>query len=287
MRNILILTTLTVIHLCTLVSFGDPVRVQAQEGEAPILLAPIPGTYVESAEGRRATLRTYLPGLFRLLIGLAALLAVIMIIIGGLQYMFSAGSGGKGAAREKISSAVIGLLLVLGAWLLLRTINPNLVNFNLEINSTSLSSSGPPSPTPGPTPPGPNPNPQPPTPTDFRPFCTSIANNLASTQIICGTPDNTCKVRLKSAGCKEGETPYPGGKPSCWQALGLCKKNPNDSNGGNPPPPSPPPSPPPNSNGGNQPPPSPPPSSNNNGNSNGGDPNVPPPPPPPPVSPGS
>ncbi len=75
----------------------------------------------------------YIKGAFNLAIGIAAVLAIIMIVLGGIQYMGTESIGGKGAGLKKIKDAVLGLLLALGSYILLLTINPSLVNFNLNI----------------------------------------------------------------------------------------------------------------------------------------------------------
>lgn len=75
----------------------------------------------------------YIKGAFNLAIGIAAALAIIMIVIGGIQYMGTESIGGKGAGLKKIKDAVLGLLLALGSYILLFTINPALTNFSLSI----------------------------------------------------------------------------------------------------------------------------------------------------------
>lgn len=97
-------------------------------------LAPLPGT----TDGGGATLQTYLPGMFKLAIGIAGVLAVIQIVIGGLQYMTTDIISSKSAARERITAAITGLLLALGAYILLNTISPNLVKFNLDIKKVEV-----------------------------------------------------------------------------------------------------------------------------------------------------
>lgn len=66
-------------------------------------------------------------------LGIAALLALFMIVIGGYITMTSAGNAQRaGKGKEYITSSVVGLILLFGAYLLLNTINPDLVNFNLD-----------------------------------------------------------------------------------------------------------------------------------------------------------
>lgn len=100
----------------------------------PTLLAPLPGT-TESCSGGvcQTTLQTYLPNLFKLLIGLSAVWAVVMIVIGGFQYMTTDAFSGKEEGKARIWGAVKGLFLVIGAWLILNEINPNLLKINLNL----------------------------------------------------------------------------------------------------------------------------------------------------------
>jgi hypothetical protein len=65
--------------------------------------------------------------IFNLAIGLCAVLAVVMIVIGGVQYMGDESIFGKTEAKSKIFSAVLGLIIALGSYALLNTINPDLL----------------------------------------------------------------------------------------------------------------------------------------------------------------
>ena len=120
-------------------------------------LAPLPGT-TETVGGKEvvANAGNYIKGAFNLAIGIAAALAIIMIIIGGIQYMGSESLGGKSAGRKRINDAVLGLLLALGSYLILFTINPSLVDFNVNIGAITppTSSAIPPDPSRPPIPPG-------------------------------------------------------------------------------------------------------------------------------------
>ncbi|OHB14882.1 MAG: hypothetical protein A2431_02955 [Candidatus Zambryskibacteria bacterium RIFOXYC1_FULL_39_10] len=98
------------------------------------VLAPLPG--VGDSDGK-TTLETYVPAIFKLAIGLSAVAAVLMIVLGGFQYISSDALMKKNEGRERIKNAVFGLVLVISAWLILNTINPNLLNINLNIDSIS------------------------------------------------------------------------------------------------------------------------------------------------------
>jgi len=113
------------------------------------VLAPLPcidGSGTPGTEGYKSdctqtsnetTLEKYLPGVFKLAIGLSAVFAVLMIVIGGFQYISSDAIMKKSEGKERIKNAVFGLVLVISAWLILNTINPNLLEINLNIESVS------------------------------------------------------------------------------------------------------------------------------------------------------
>lgn len=77
----------------------------------------------------------YLQNLLFLGIGIAVVLAVLMIVIGGVQYMGSDAFTNKEDAKKKITMAVGGLIIALGGYLLLYVINPALVTFKLPAGS--------------------------------------------------------------------------------------------------------------------------------------------------------
>lgn len=82
---------------------------------------------------KESSLGNYLSILFKTLIGLAGGISVLLIVVGGLQYILSEVPGIKSSGKERISNALIGLILALSAWLILNTINPDLINFHLKL----------------------------------------------------------------------------------------------------------------------------------------------------------
>ncbi|MFA4845057.1 MAG: hypothetical protein WC654_00660 [Patescibacteria group bacterium] len=74
-------------------------------------------------------LQDYIAGVYKYLIGIGTLIAIVFIMIGGLQYSLAAGTGDVKKAQERIRNAVTGLALLLSVYLLLATVNPNLVIF--------------------------------------------------------------------------------------------------------------------------------------------------------------
>ncbi|MBI4133685.1 C40 family peptidase [Candidatus Uhrbacteria bacterium] len=72
----------------------------------------------------------YISAVYSYLVGIAGIFAVAMIMYGGMKWIFAAGDTGKiGAAKETIYQSVIGLILALGSYLILITLNPDLVSF--------------------------------------------------------------------------------------------------------------------------------------------------------------
>lgn len=84
------------------------------------------------ADNKNIALSAYLNLMIRLFIGICAVLAVIMIVMGGVEYMTSELISGKEAGKERITNAIFGLLLALGSWTILNQINPKLLNTDLE-----------------------------------------------------------------------------------------------------------------------------------------------------------
>jgi len=67
--------------------------------------------------------------IYLIALGIVGALALGMIIFGGLQYSMSAGDPSRQRdARDRITQALWGVVLLLSAYLILKTINPELVN---------------------------------------------------------------------------------------------------------------------------------------------------------------
>lgn len=125
----------------TLTLFGGALVAVAAEtaGQYYTPLAPLPGTFDPATN--KTDLSTYLAGMMKLAVAVAGALAVLMLIIGGTQYV-AAGitPDGKSNAKEHITNAAIGLALTLASYLILFSINPKLVDFNLALPPIALKS---------------------------------------------------------------------------------------------------------------------------------------------------
>jgi hypothetical protein len=94
-------------------------------------LAPLPnpdGTIESVFTVDNDSFTKYLNMIIKLTIGIAGVLAVIMIVMGGIQYMGSELISNKEQGKSQIMNALLGLLITLGAYALLYTINPELLN---------------------------------------------------------------------------------------------------------------------------------------------------------------
>lgn len=104
------------------------------------LLAPIPGIGEDGGNGRFSIdfssyqIGQYIQSLFNVALGMLMLLSVIMIIVAGVEYMTVESIFGKSRAKGRITGAVTGLILGLGIFIILRTINPQLLEINFGSN---------------------------------------------------------------------------------------------------------------------------------------------------------
>jgi hypothetical protein len=98
----------------------------------------VPQTTIPNSEFRAGatisikpdTLGKYIKAVYQYGVGIVSVFAVVMIMWGGFKYVFAAGNKDRlQAAKTTIISAFMGLILALGSYILLYTINPNLVNF--------------------------------------------------------------------------------------------------------------------------------------------------------------
>lgn len=124
--------------LDTSVSAGSPcpageayisngVQTPQTNGNLPnyVPLEPIPGFN----ETGNANFGQLLSQIFKVLIIIGALIAVGAFVFAGISYMVSDVVDVKSEARKRLTSAFYGLLLLIASWVILYTINPQLVTF--------------------------------------------------------------------------------------------------------------------------------------------------------------
>jgi cell wall-associated NlpC family hydrolase len=129
----------------------DPVR--SREGEAsagegagvtierlvePQLAVPIPNLKFSdvtvstlSGDSERVSipfLADYIQAVYDYAVGVAAALAAVMMMVGGFQYLTAGDSGRVSEAKKRITDALVGLILAMGAYTILSTTNSSLTN---------------------------------------------------------------------------------------------------------------------------------------------------------------
>lgn len=106
-------------------------------------LSPIPGlgNITDPNDPRRVAVdvttfkfEDYVNSLFQVALGLLMVLSVIMIVVAGVQYMTEESLTGKSNARTRITQALMGLVLGLSIYIILNTINPQLLQVNFGSN---------------------------------------------------------------------------------------------------------------------------------------------------------
>ncbi len=104
------------------------------------LAQPIPGVGNAPGISSATTFCQYVTGIMPYIFGLAVVIAVVQLVIGGMQYALSEGLTSKEDAKDRISAALLGLALALLSWLILNTINSKLVNCTaLDLSGLDLS----------------------------------------------------------------------------------------------------------------------------------------------------
>jgi hypothetical protein len=105
-----------------------------------IPLSPIPGLSDSGAPQANggSGFSGYIVQLYQWGVALTSGLAVVVIMWGGIGYVTSAGGGGIEEAKGRISAAIMGLLLALSSYIILRTINQDLLNVSFNLNPITV-----------------------------------------------------------------------------------------------------------------------------------------------------
>lgn len=71
--------------------------------------------------------------IFQILVGVGTLIAVAMVVMAGVEWMTSDGNPGKiDGAKTKIKNALLGVGVLLGSYLIINTINPQIANIQID-----------------------------------------------------------------------------------------------------------------------------------------------------------
>jgi Type IV secretion system pilin len=74
-------------------------------------------------------------GIYKLAIRIAGATAVVMFVWSGVQYMTAPlGASGTENAKERMTNAILGLLMLLATWVIFNQINPDILNLQINPN---------------------------------------------------------------------------------------------------------------------------------------------------------
>ena len=86
----------------------------------------------DSKSGKMSSdlLARYIQALYSYGLGIAGIIAAIVLMAAGVLWITSAGDSGKiGQAKELIFGTLIGIVILFSSWIILNTVNPELLNF--------------------------------------------------------------------------------------------------------------------------------------------------------------
>jgi hypothetical protein len=93
---------------------------------------PVPLTVAIGTRSYAIDLSDYVALVYNFGAGIAAVVAAVVAMVGGLQYLTAGADASRvTAAKKRISGALIGLALALGAYAILNTINPDILLLRL------------------------------------------------------------------------------------------------------------------------------------------------------------
>ncbi|MGI9118219.1 MAG: hypothetical protein ACR2IQ_01580, partial [Minisyncoccia bacterium] len=113
-------------------------------------LTKIPGLNIESLCKEKSedgkclvySFDDYLKTLINLTYSLIALIAVFQIMYYGIKTMISVTPFGKTESKERVYNAIMGIVIALGSYLILYTINPNLTTIHLGAPKIEITTNG-------------------------------------------------------------------------------------------------------------------------------------------------
>lgn len=104
---------------------------------ALIVSIPCSPAVASSCAGSAASvtgLNEYVARVFGFGVTAAGITALAVVVFGAVQYTVSVGSpSGQSDARDRITQAILGLILIFGAFLILKTINPAIVSLKAPV----------------------------------------------------------------------------------------------------------------------------------------------------------
>lgn len=103
----------------------------------------IPGTNLVPRVVEETSLPDYVKYIFNFAVWIIGFLAFASVIYGGIRYLTSAGDPSKADdAKKQIFAGIIGLVILFSSWMILNTIDPQLVIFEVPELTTATTTAG-------------------------------------------------------------------------------------------------------------------------------------------------
>lgn len=130
----IIFLSIVFILILSIFNVGDLVALaQSSRSTTPLEIAypDIPGASAPTTTG--VDINEYFIYVYYFFIGISGIIALVVIVNAGLSYLTSVGNPEKiKEAKSKISAGLLGLVILFGSYLILYSINPELVVFNVQ-----------------------------------------------------------------------------------------------------------------------------------------------------------
>lgn len=119
------------------------------EAECYQFLEPLPAVTPDGANAEATAIQitptegigASFNNMYSIAIGIGSVVAVVMIVIYGFKYMTSESGGGNlQKLKSRITNVVLGLLLLVGIYVILNTINPNLLDVQPDVGKEFITS---------------------------------------------------------------------------------------------------------------------------------------------------
>ena len=123
----------------TFLSLASFVFAQENLMESRQLEVPLPGIAGETEITNTPFLPDYIRYIFNFGVGISGIVVFVVFVYAGVIYLTSGGNPSKlSDAKDRMMSALIGAAVILGSYLILTTINPQLLVINPIIDTTEL-----------------------------------------------------------------------------------------------------------------------------------------------------
>src|SRR3989339_642107 len=116
--------------ICLIFILSIPLEGQALTFEPQV---PLPGVgKTEINSGSTSLISQYIRAIYIYAIGIVGIVATVVMMFGGILWIVAGGNASKiGEAKAWIVSSITGLLLALSSYMILYTVNPELVNIKM------------------------------------------------------------------------------------------------------------------------------------------------------------